>query len=1442
MKKLLKTILRARRNIDLRKPMHALVIGVIVGGLAVPVLSSLAAEQRYKLSSSQAEVMAKISPAISGKLVYDDTQKVNYYNRDGQVQAADALSSKVGAGGKKSEAAYSAKMPVKSGAGIRVNSASSGVAVTMTPKFETLDGRIAAGRVVYPLKDSPGVLAITPKANGLKEDILLTHPDGDRLEFAYELAVPDGLEAKLLADGGVGFYSGDPALYGNINYASDSDRTSVELARKNSPKTYLMFEIPAPIVKQADGQKHGVKARFTLDGKRLGVITNGLAKASYPLSIDPTFVITSASDFNLGAAEDNIDFSTAGQIGRSLITGGTVGTWTSTSSLPTITDYNFGLTAYNNNLYLVGGGNGANTYAYYVPINSDGTLGTWTATTNFNTGRTGAGVVGWNGYVYIMGGEDANGNNQWSSVEYSKVQSDGSLGTWTTLTSTPMTVGRGYPAATVYKGVIYVAGGQGTKNNGTLRSTVEYSKIKSDGTLGSWATTTSFTTARNHTGIAAYNGFVYLTGGFNGSAALSDVQYAPINTDGTLGTWAATASMTTLRRSLAMSVERGYLYAYGGCTTALACSGFIATSEYAPINADGTVGTWTSTTSFTTARDALGGASNNGVLYLVGGCIGESGQSGNCSSSVGDSQYAIIDSPGNVTAPAATTSVGTARGGNAVTAYNGYLYSAGGCTGATCSSSQSTTVELAAINDDGTLGTWTTTGMTVLPAARYGGALAAFNGKLYYCGGDAGGTIKNDCLSSTLSASAGTNGAWTIETNTFDTNGRKLLSLGVWNNYLYVIGGTDNTTWYNTVRYSLIGTSGALGTFSSTTSTFTTGRAAHGSAIYGGNLYVVGGEDSGGSKLTSVQRANIDANGNISGGFTADQALPAGRSYASVVANNSVLYVLGGMTSTTATNAVLWAKMEASTAQINTWNTSVQTLVTSRQNFGAAAYKGYLYAVGGCTSGQACSTYTATSDRMRALNGGVGQTNAYATPTAFTTARADPQYAVLNGYLYIIGGCTAYTAGACTTWTTSVQSAPINPGGGLGTWTANTALAAGRSYGGAVVYNGFLYLIGGSVSGTAEDTTVLTATANSSGTLTWVNNSANYLPSGKGRNGFGVAVSGGYIYAVGGTNASAVKAEVYYSKTNSDGTLGDPNSCGGGTAWCINTAFTTARKDSSVAAYNSVLYMVGGTDGSGNVLSDTQYATIGSSGTLGTWKNTTRSDRGMTARQVVAGNGYMYFLGDNTTGTDVMYSAINFNNTLGNLYKTVAMPAVHQNGGAVFYNGVIYGFGGCTAFSSGNCTAVSAAIHSAGQQASARVAHYSKLFDTQIDTAPSQFQLNGALASGGSAIIASLQTASTSDPVLGVAQNINPALPGVNNVIQALNSSGSNVGIAFNYFVFLTLDDSGSGTFPDVSSNVTDFTIFYHANPGRRLRHGASFTNTGCNTTPSEGCILDSAP
>jgi hypothetical protein len=1502
---------RQFRRIDFRKPIHAVGIGAILALILAPVFGYLDTEAHFHLSADQTRVIGHSSAQLGDLLSYDKKSDAVYFNKNGQPPAGDDELKKVGSGGDKQ--LYSAKLPTQAGLGIKLTDLQHQVSATMTPQYSLLDGRKVGGRMLYPLKNSPGVLALTPKGNGVKEDIVLYGATTDRVQYDYILKLDAGLEARMSTNGAVGVYSGDPALFGNISFGSEVDRARVMDARKKAVKSYLMFEIPAPVVKQTGGGTHGVKSHFVLKGETLSVIATGMNKAIYPLSIDPSFVITTQSDFLLGRIEDNITLTiTSGsdaQLNRAKISGGNLSAWGTAvaGNLPAGCsaaglNYNFGLTAYNGYLYLVGGGD-AVAHTCYSAINSNGTLGAWTATTTtFQTGRTGAQIFGFNGYIYVIGGESANGGVQYKNVEWAPVTSTGDItqATWNNSAAYFAGIGRVNFGVVEYNGYAYSCGGATGKNNSPLTATCEYTKINTDGTLQrpttsctlsgtatNWCVASSFSTARNRFGMAAYNGYLYIAGGLLGASVTTDVQYVSIATDHTLGTWASTTPLSAVLsagwRSGGLAAEDGHMYLVGGCTTIPACTNNLSGSYFSPINADGTIGRWDTSTSITTARLFNGVTSYNGVLYSIAGCTAEPTNNNNCSGALGDSQYAIINGtlnsavtyPGSLLNYATAGNAGTARNGIASLAYGGYIYASGGCTGANCVTG-STEVNSAPLNDDGTVGTWTA--QTGIPTGKFGAAMVGFRGKVYVLGGDTGtGAGTNTVYSAT--PSSGSISAWTTETNTFAT-GRYWHSAAVYQNYLYVWGGTGTGGPFNTVEYTNINDSGSFASPANCVSnggtltnnwcksgnTMGTARYGFAGVAYAGYLFGAVGIDNAGSALNSVERAAINNSNGYPGawstsGQTALTDTTVGHKYVSATVSKGILYIIGGINGTpAASNATSYGALDA-TGNVVVWTKSSRTLTTARWGAGAAASGGKIYTVGGCTNtATPCTTgsylTTAGAEYTQLLNGGTGmtsQTNAstWSTGTVLPSARADFMSVAFNGYVYIIGGCTAYSAGACTTWSTEVRHAVINGDGSLGAWSAasgggsDAQLSTGRAQGGAVAYAGHIYVVGGSTGtgGGLYTTGSMYATVAATGVITSWTDTSTQSPSGvlpAGRSQFGIGTSGGYLYVAGGTTSGpTLKNNIIYTQMSEQGQLIAPLCSDGSLTglWCTSTnTFTGARQELNAVGYNSALFVTGGYDGTNN-LGDVQYSTIGTDGSLSSFKYTNYQDRLQRSRQIVAGNGFLYSIGDESSGTEVQYMPINANHTLGEQSQgsSAGMANAHAHGQVVFNKGYFYSLGGCT-LSGSTCSSAITSVDYVGQKANARIGHYSKMFNTEVNTSPTLLQVNGS----GQYVI-EIRTAAVGAPILGVPQVVSPAYASKFYFLQALDQNGTDVGIAYDYYVFLTIDDSQTGGFPDTVSVATDINIYYHANPGRRLRHGASFTNTGCNRVITDGCLLDTA-
>jgi len=67
----------------------------------------------------------------------------------------------------------------------------------------------------------------------------------------------------------------------------------------------------------------------------------------------------------------------------------------------------------------------------------------------------------------------------------------------------------------------------GGNSGSTDLTIVQYAPINANGTVGTWVTTTAFTNTRNSHTTVAYNGYLYVIGGFNGLHR-SDIEYANV--------------------------------------------------------------------------------------------------------------------------------------------------------------------------------------------------------------------------------------------------------------------------------------------------------------------------------------------------------------------------------------------------------------------------------------------------------------------------------------------------------------------------------------------------------------------------------------------------------------------------------------------------------------------------------------------------------------------------------------------------------------------------------------------------------------------------------------------------------------------------------------------------------------------------------------------------
>jgi hypothetical protein len=125
-----------------------------------------------------------------------------------------------------------------------------------------------------------------------------------------------------------------------------------------------------------------------------------------------------------------------------------------------------------------------------------------------------------NSRVYLLGGA----GDAWASIDTvytAPINSDGTLGTWTTSTSLPGVLNNSSAVVTTSR--VYLLGG----STSTSVSTVYTAQINLDGSLGPWTTGTSLPGVLHSSSAVVTNSRVYLLGGYNGSSSVSTVYTAP---------------------------------------------------------------------------------------------------------------------------------------------------------------------------------------------------------------------------------------------------------------------------------------------------------------------------------------------------------------------------------------------------------------------------------------------------------------------------------------------------------------------------------------------------------------------------------------------------------------------------------------------------------------------------------------------------------------------------------------------------------------------------------------------------------------------------------------------------------------------------------------------------------------------------------------------------
>jgi len=1067
--------------------------------------------------------------------------------------------------------------------------------------------------------------------------------------------------------------------------------------------------------------------------------TGGRVVIIYTISGSTSALTNKVSWAHLSASNGTIESPNPGN--------GVCSGWCTNSSyyLPTALK-GFSAVSYNGFLYVMGGTDGTSRVGtvYIAKLGANGEPQLWHPSGGTpvywytDTGLSSAAAksyfaaYAYNNRMYVLGGQTNASPNGVTTVELADINPNGTLGSWSTsgMQAIPSGAGTHNMSVHVYNDVMYILGGfeGATTSSANLRSTVYYSKLTVTGAMNPWVSTSAFSSsgARASYGgtySTVWGGYMYLAGGCTAVNASgycttmsSDTILASINADGSLAEWNTIIGLTNQRVGYSFVSWQGGLYRLGGCAAQNASTGVcdspINEIEFGIINPDGEASTVATSVASGTApcngsapigcnipSSGVGNLLNatavmNGYLYIMGGCTANA-----CGTASNGVMYTAIGSDGSLNKPASC--VGTysdsycvssnnlpstvASAGTAI--FNGRLYVVGGWP--SVNNFYYTTV-----NSDGSIGAWSTTtfasaGVTSVSYsfayARANPASAGSNpGNFYIFGG---------CTTpTTVSCNAQTQNVYKC---TISTAG--VVAGCTTTGQLQI--GTVNTVDPIT-RVVTNGAGNGLGT--------------HAGAVYANYIYLIGGLGGGLQDITTIRYAKFNDSNNVvhpttglaTGSFLEDQTnvMDIGRRRGAAFGYNGYLYVLGGYDAAGGgVNGVLadieFARINVSNGSWGVFDIS-SVSINERWGLSVPVSNSYAYVVGGCTLGAAptsCTVRTNTVQTFQMYNNDSGAiksfTNASDDTFATATDRWGASSTILNGYLYVSGGCTSSTD--CTSAVGDTQYAPISAtDGSIGTWvTASGAFpsAAVRTWGKLVNVGGYLYYLGGQ-SGTATDerSEIFYALPSSNGDISsWSTATKSIGDTGAGgqeRTKFGVAVWDGRIYVVGGLNvSSAATSTVFISPQLTSG--GDITG-----NWTSSTAFNFARYGAAVTAYANNLYVFGGNDGT-NYLNDSQFAAFGyRTGTFAQSGNTITGS-GTTFTSAMVGKKFQY-ASDSSVATITAFSSatsitVDISRTVsaGGLYTiqdgsvgpwgyTTSLPGLLSQGEAFAANGYMYIIGG----------------------------------------------------------------------------------------------------------------------------------------------------------------------
>jgi hypothetical protein len=311
-----------------------------------------------------------------------------------------------------------------------------------------------------------------------------------------------------------------------------------------------------------------------------------------------------------------------------------------------------------------------------------------------------------------------------------------------------------------------------------------------------WYPASAMLTKRAGAAAVVENDIIYMIGGVDGRDFLRTTEYAKIQADGSLGDWHAGPSLNEERGFIDAVVRGGYIYVVGGGNGPNG-EHLLRSVERAKINADGSLAPWeTEKNQMLTPRRCSKVLVVGDFIYSLGGFAGTLLDTVERAQFMSDGhlgEWALEDQ--HMTIP---RYIDTVKG------MHDALYVIGGHD--QVKGVGITDVEWARPQKNGVIKSWTKA--SPLQSRRYGLASAKHSNRVYAMGGLTGLEYLESVETSEINDD-GVPGPWRYTTPL--SVPRAMFSTISYKNHIYVLGGTNEDHYLNTVEFATVNNKGDLG-------------------------------------------------------------------------------------------------------------------------------------------------------------------------------------------------------------------------------------------------------------------------------------------------------------------------------------------------------------------------------------------------------------------------------------------------------------------------------------------------------------------------------------------------------------------------------------------------------------------------------------------------------